>query len=125
MEAHEVGGSGFGAGAGDDADDLALVGRSPGFSSISSAMSTSLSVSRKRSQRMGIGAPEKHAAVDDLLEGGEGEDGWVGVVLGEEAGGGAGLGEDGDGGDVEVVGGVGHTLADGFGDGEADAGVMA
>ena len=44
------------------------------------------------------------------------------MVLGEETGGGAGLGEDGDGGDVEVVGGVGHALADGFGDGETELG---
>ena len=71
----------------------------------------------------GVGAPEQHGAVDDLLEGREGEDGWLGVVLGEQAGGGAGLGEDGDGGEVEVFGGVGHALADGLGDGEAGGAV--
>ena len=45
--------------------------------------------------------------------------GGSGMVFGEQASCGAGLGEDGDGGEVEVVGGVGHTLADGLGDGEA------
>ncbi len=44
-------------------------------------------------------------------------DRWVGVVLREQAGGAAGLGEDGDGGYVEIVSGMRHALADGLGDG--------
>ena len=124
MEAHEVGGAGFGAGSGDDADDLALMDVALGFEDVFGHVDEFVGVVEALAED-GVGAPEKHAAVDDLLEGREGEDGWVGVVLGEQADGGAGLGEDGDGGDVEVVGGVGHALADGLGDGEADAGMMA
>src|SRR5882757_11046807 len=124
VEAHEVGGAGFGAGSGDDADDLARVDVALGFEDVFGHVDELVGVVETFAED-GVGAPEEHAAVDDLLEGREGEDGWVGVILRQKANGAAGLGEDGNGGYVEVVGGVGHALADGFGDGEANAGMVA
>jgi hypothetical protein len=124
VETHEVGGAGLGAGASDDADDLTLMDVALSFEDVFCHLDEFVGVVEAIAED-GVGAPEKHAAVDDVLEWREGEDGWVRVVLGEKAYGGAGLGEDGDGGYVKVVGGVGHALADGFGDGESDAGMMA
>ena len=51
----------------------------------------------------------------------EREDGRGGVVLGKLARRGARLGEERDAAQVQIVGGVGRGLADGFGNGEAAA----
>src|SRR5271168_3243417 len=91
VEAHEVGGAGFGTGSGDDADDLTRMDVALSFEYIFSHLDELVGVVEALAEDR-VGAPEKHAAVDDLLEGRESEDGWVRVVLREEADGGAGLG---------------------------------
>ena len=102
VEAHEVGGAGFGASSCDDADDLARADVSLSLEDVFRHFDELVGVAEPLAED-GVGAPEKHAAVDDLLEGGEREDGWVGVVLGEETDCGSGLGEDGDGGYIQII----------------------
>ena len=69
-------------------------------------------------QRIGSRAPQQVEAIDGDFDGAEREDGHGGVVLGELARGRAGLGEERDGAQVQIVGGVGRGFADGLRDGE-------
>jgi len=68
VEPHEVGGAGFGAGAGDDTDNLTLVYMPLGLEDLFGHVDELVGVAKARAED-GVGAPEKHAAIDDLLEG--------------------------------------------------------
>ena len=118
VQAHEVGGTGAGAGSGDDADDLTFFDVAEIFEDLFGHADQFVGIAEAFAED-GIGTPEHHAAIDDVLEGRECEDGRLRVVLGEQSRGAAGLGKDGDGGDFEIFGGVSHTFADGLCDGEA------
>ena len=117
VQAEEVGGTGLGAGAGDDGDDFAGSHVAVLLEQALGAIDQGLG-GVDLGAADGGGAPEQVEAIDGDLDGAEREDGRGGVVLGELAGGGSGLGEEGDAAQVEIVGGVGRGFADGLGDGE-------
>ena len=117
VEAEEVGGTGLGAGAGDDGDDLAGTDIAALHEQAFGAIDQGLG-GVDLGAADGSGSPEQVEAIDGDLDRAEGEDGRGGVVFGELAGGGSRLGEEGDAAQVEIVGGVGGGFADGLGDGE-------
>lgn len=68
VETHEVGCAGFGSRSGDDAYDLALMDVTLRFENVFGHFNEFVGVAETLAED-GMGSPEEHAAVDDLLEG--------------------------------------------------------
>ena len=107
----------LGAGPGDDAQDLPRLHVAP-CPRAGARRSPTICSAVQLGAQDGMQHPTAGSCDGSHFHAGESEDLRPRTVLRELARSGPGLGEDGDGADVQVLGGMGHRFANGFGDRE-------